>query len=57
MLEKALYKMIGEQFVEWAECRVLDMIQLEVKAINICIAVGKGSYAIIVLRRESNPEE
>ena len=52
MLEKSLHKMINEQFVEWAKCCVLDMIQVEMKVVNICIAVGKGSYAVIVLCRE-----
>jgi hypothetical protein len=55
MLEKTLHKMISEQFIEWAECWILDMVQVEIKAINICIAVGKGSYAVIVLRRKINP--
>lgn len=49
--------MISEEFIEWAECWVLDMIQLEMKAVNIRIAVGEGSYAVIVLRRKLYPED
>ena len=43
--------MISEQLVDGAECRVVNMVQLEIDAIDVGIAVGKGSYAVIVLRR------
>ena len=29
MLENALYKVVGEQFVEWPSSRILDVVQLE----------------------------
>ena len=48
--------MISEQLVDGAECRVLNMVELKMEAIDIRIAVGKGSYAVIVLRRRSNIE-
>ena len=42
--------MVCEQHVEWVKCWVLNMIQLEVKSIDICIAIGKGSDVVIILQ-------
>ena len=48
--------MISKQLVDRAKCRIVNMVQLEIEAIDICIAVGKGSYAVIVLHGGSNIE-
>lgn len=39
MFEKALPKVICEQFVERPKRRILYMIQLEVEAVYVCIAL------------------
>lgn len=43
--------MVIEQLIKWAESWVLDMIQLEMKTMEICISIYKGGDAVIVLDR------
>ena len=57
VFEKALHKVICEQFVEWAKCRILDMVQLEIEAVYVRIAIGKCGNAVVILLRESNFED
>ncbi len=57
MLEKALHKVIYEQFVERAKRRVLYVVQLEIEAVYVCIAIGKCGNAVVILLRESNFED
>ena len=57
MFEKTLRKVVDEQLAEWLLSRILDMVQLEIQAIDICIAVCKRNNAVVVLRTESENEE
>ena len=57
MFEKALPKVICEQFVERPQRRILYMIQLEVEAVYVCIAIGKCNDAVVTLLRESSFED
>jgi hypothetical protein len=50
MLSKSLYKVVGEQLIEWAKCQVLNMIELKAQSVDICVAVRNGNDAVIVLR-------
>jgi hypothetical protein len=56
MFEKALPKVICEQFVERPKCRILYMTQLEIEAVYVCIAIGKCSDTVVILLRESTFE-
>ena len=49
ILSKSLYRVVGEQLIEWAKCQVLNMTELKVQPVDICVAVRKGSDAGIVL--------
>jgi hypothetical protein len=51
MFEKALPKVICEQFVERPKCRILYMTQLEIEAVYVCIAIGKCSDTVVILLR------
>ena len=48
-LRDALHKVVSEQLVKWAERWIMDMIQFEVQAVEIWIALCEGSDAVIVL--------
>ena len=50
MLKNTLLEVVCEQPIKWAKCWVLNMIQLEVQSIDICIAIGKGSDVVIILQ-------
>ena len=54
--------MIGEQIIDGAECRILDMTELEIKAVDIRITVRECGYSVMVLymdqkKKKANPEE
>ena len=57
MFEKTLRKVVDEQLAEWLLSWILDMVQLEIQTIDICIAVCKRNNAVVVLRTESETEE
>jgi hypothetical protein len=57
MLEKTLHKVVDEQLAEWLLSRISDMVQLEMQAIEICVAVGKRNNAVVALRTDSETEE
>jgi hypothetical protein len=40
---------VSEQLVKWTERWIMDMIQFEVQAVEIWIALCEGSDAVIVL--------
>ena len=56
MCKQTLYKVVGKKIIKWVKRWILDMIQPKILAIDIRIAIGKGSDAIIVLQRVNSDE-
>ena len=57
MFENALQKVIGEQIIERAKRWVLYMVELEIKAVYVCISIGECSNAVAVLLKELRIED
>jgi hypothetical protein len=57
VFEKTLHKVIYEQFIERAKRQIVDMVQLEINAVYVCISIGKCGNAVVILLRESNLED